>query len=98
MDRGELLRRSDALKPNGRWVTAVGGRWHEGTSQFRVREAPIPKGRAFSWYWWHNLNPTSFEQRRSQLANEGSRLVHSQTYALPDGSKRYQSVWAKAGN
>jgi hypothetical protein len=94
MGQQELVAHAKATR-RGVWMTALEGRWHGGAVQGRTRWGERPSGRASWWHWCLDHDQASFLQKSDQLAKEGFRLVHQQTFTRPDGSVRYQGVWHK---
>jgi hypothetical protein len=76
-------------------LTAVDGRWKDGSWQMRVREEPVPKDKKFTWSWEYNITASVFFERLSELSGKRFTLVHQQSYNWPDRTKMYQAVWQK---
>lgn len=79
----------------GTWLTAVEGRWKDGSWQMRIREEPVPKDKKFAWSWGYNITGSVFFKRLDELSGKGFILVHVQSYTWPNGTKMYQAVWQK---
>jgi hypothetical protein len=75
-----LLKEHDG---KGTWITAVEGRWKDGSWQMRIREEPVPKDKEFEWSWGHNITGSVFFQRLGELSGKGFILVHQQSYTWP---------------
>jgi len=97
MTRKELEQRLSQQKSKGLWMSVLEGRWHEGTAQYRIQEIPRPVGQPYWWYRWFDMDKDVFDQRKDKFKKDGFRLVHSSSFAKPDGSVRYQAIWQKVG-
>ena len=60
----------------------------------RLSNKAVP---AFWWHWWYGQDEALYNEKQRELASKGFRLVYSQTFTMPDGNARCQSVWAKGG-
>jgi hypothetical protein len=90
---GEFLSLLKELDGKGTWITAVEGRWKDGSWQMRIREEPVPKDKEFEWSWGYNITGSVFFQRLGELSGKGFILVHQQSYTWPDDTRMYQAVW-----
>jgi hypothetical protein len=79
----------------GHWINAVEGRWHKGSSEFRIKVGEAPSDRRYWWYWWFNQTPEDFDHHIRRLSDEGFTLVHSDSFQRPDGTTRHCGVWQK---
>lgn len=77
----------------GHWLSAVEGRWENGEPQFRLKIVESPKGKKCWWFWWFNQDQESYNKHIHRLSDEGFRLVSDNSFAWPDGSRRYSGVW-----
>lgn len=77
----------------GNWLIAVDGRWNGENAEYRVSLAKKPK-EAF-WWWWVNQTEVLFDKKIKEYQDKGAKLVYTQSFLMPDGTKRYQGVWHK---
>jgi hypothetical protein len=95
------MQKFDTIKPGQpdwkktHWLTAAEGRWHDGIAEYRIRYADVPKGIEFTFYWDTNMSQAEFSEKIQAYSKNGFALVYSNSYNLPDGTKRYQGVWHK---
>ncbi|MEO2013965.1 MAG: hypothetical protein ABGZ53_06300 [Fuerstiella sp.] len=83
------------MKSKKFWLSAIEGRWHDGGAQYRIQEVPRPVGQVSDWYYWYDMDKDAFDPRKEQLKKDGYSLVHSSSFARPDGSVRYQAIWQR---
>jgi len=79
------------------WLNGVEGRWHDGQPEFRLRVGDAPEKGAYWWYWWFNQDEKSFNSHIHDQSDDHFKLVFSNVFEWPDGSKRYSGVWHKVG-
>ncbi len=79
----------------GHWITAVEGRWEDGTHEFRIAYERIPNPSSWQWQYRANQTPEEFHKNAFELRSKGFALVQSQSFDHPDRQKRYQAVWQK---
>lgn len=91
----ELTRLTAVTKSRGNWLTAIEGRWNDGHVEFRIREATPPSSAARYWHYWFLQTKDQIDQHAKDMKAEGFTLAHSSSFALPNGSLRYQVVWHK---
>ncbi|MEX2580061.1 MAG: hypothetical protein WD342_13465 [Verrucomicrobiales bacterium] len=79
----------------GHWITAVEGRWADGTHEFRIAYEPIPDTAEWRWHYRANQAQEEFAESIDEFSEDGYTLIHSQAFDRPDGTKRFQGVWRK---
>lgn len=79
----------------GHWITAVEGRWGGEAHEFRIAVDSIPDIDSWQWKYRVDLTEDQFAAQVTEMLSKGYSLVHTQTYALPDQSRRFQGVWHK---
>ena len=104
-DLGIYLKQFDSIKPAGsvpwektHWITAAEGHWRNGAAEYRIRYADGPKDTPFIWYWFINMDQVTFSGKIQDYGKDGLKLVYSNSYRQPDGTRRYQGVWQKTGS
>ncbi len=78
---------------SGHWITAVEGRWKDGTREFRISYDQIPEIETWQWRYKVNQSQEEFATSVSEMVEQGYTLVQTQTFRQPDGDHRYQGVW-----
>ena len=76
------------------WITAAEGRWHDGIAQYRVRTELAPA--QWEGFWFFDQDQELFGKTIKYYGDEGFALAYWNCFKLPDGTKRYQSVWHKS--
>lgn len=79
----------------GHWINAVEGRWHDGEIQYRITYGPVPPHRGLWWYWYLGIGEAHFNRLAKENAADGFTLLDANSFAMPDGTRRYQGVWHK---
>ena len=95
---GELVAQLDkkSFWSNSFWVTEVDGRYKDGQIEYKFKYEPIPDEAlylGYEWYWWFGQDDVTFEERKKEYKKKGFKMVHEQSFILPDGEKLYQGVW-----
>lgn len=78
---------------SGHWITAVEGRWNNGTREFRIAYDEIPEIETWQWRYKVNQSQKEFATSVTEMVDQGYTLVQTQTFRQPDGEHRYQGVW-----
>lgn len=78
---------------SGHWITAVEGRWNDGTREFRIAYDEIPEIETWQWRYKVNQSQKEFATSVTEMVDQGYTLVQTQTFRQPDGEHRYQGVW-----
>ena len=78
---------------SGHWITAVEGRWKNGTREFRIAYDQIPEIETWQWRYKVNQSQLEFATSVTEMVDQGYTLVQTQTFRQPDGDHRYQGVW-----
>lgn len=86
---------SESFWKRGHWITAVEGRWVDGTHEFRISYGKIPDRNTWQWQYRVNQKPEEFSRTALELRAQGFKMVQSQSFDHPDSTKRFQAVWQK---
>ena len=78
------------------WITAAEGRWHNGIAEYRARVELVTA--EWEGHWFFDEDQDQFGKTIKSYGDQGFTLVHYQSFKLPDGTLRYQSVWHKSSN
>ena len=81
----------------GHWIIAVEGRWELGDQQYRIAWESMPRNSKYQWRYKVNQSQEDFSKAIDELAKQGFKLVHSQSFKRPDQTERFQGVWQNLG-
>jgi hypothetical protein len=93
----EILNKGDTSSnyfDKGHWISAVEGRWNGHEVEYRVIIEDTPDV-PFKWWWWFNQKHRNFVAIMKKYEKEGASLIRAQSFAMPDGTVLYQSVWTR---
>lgn len=86
---------SESFWKRGHWITAVEGRWNEGSREFRIALDKVPDLNRWQWQYRVNQSSEDFVNTSKEFAEQGFELVQTQTFKDADGSTRFQAVWQR---
>lgn len=86
---------SESFWKRGHWITAVEGRWANGSQEFRIALDKIPNLNRWQWQYRVNQSSEEFVNTSKEFAEQGFTLVQTQTFAEPDGDTKFQAVWQR---
>lgn len=84
---------NSSIFDQGKILSAVEGRWHNNTQEYRVKITDSPDNTQYTWYWWINQQQSAFLQKIKQYEASRFKLISAQSFTMPDGSSRYQGIW-----
>ncbi|MEM7602228.1 MAG: hypothetical protein AAF357_12530, partial [Verrucomicrobiota bacterium] len=86
---------SESFWQRGHWITAVEGRWTDDGHEFRIALDKIPDLNQWQWQYRVNQSTGQFANASRDFADQGFKLVHSQTFTDPNGKTKFQAVWQR---
>ena len=86
---------SESFWQRGHWITAVEGRWENGSQEFRIALDKVPDLNRWQWQYRVNQTTEEFANASRDFADRGFELVHTQTFTEPGGKSRFQAVWQR---
>lgn len=86
---------SESFWQRGHWITAVEGRWANGSHEFRIALDRVPDLNRWQWQYRVNQSTSDFANASKNFAERGFQLVQTQTFTDPDGTTKIQAVWQR---
>ncbi|MDF1825502.1 MAG: hypothetical protein P1U68_12720 [Verrucomicrobiales bacterium] len=86
---------SESFWQRGHWITAIEGRWANGSREFRISLDKIPDLNRWQWQYRVNQSADEFVNTSREFADQGFELVQTQTFSEPDGDTKFQAVWQR---
>ncbi len=86
---------SESFWQRGHWITAVEGRWNNGSREFRIALDKVPDLNRWQWQYRVNQSSEDFVNTSKEFAEQGFELVQTQTFKDVDGSTKFQAVWQR---
>jgi len=86
---------SESFWQRGHWITAVEGRQESDSVEFRIALDKIPDLNRWQWQYRVNQSTKEFARTSREFADQGFKLVHTQSFAEPDGTTKFQAVWQR---